>query len=88
MAKRTKRAEKGIEGLKKEIEEHFNKIEEDLLEGNIDRGRYHIKEIDKSLLKALELKIKILGISDDNSVSLFRQRLEELIKRCGEIKGS
>lgn len=58
MAKRAKRIEKGIESLKKEIEEHFDKIEEDIREENIDRGRYHIKEIDKSLLKALEIKIK------------------------------
>ena len=41
--------------LKKEIEEHFAKIEKDIKEGNIDRGKYHIKEIDKSLLKALEI---------------------------------
>ena len=80
MAKRTKRAEKGIESLKKEIENHLKKIENDISEGNIDRGRYHIKEIDKSLLKALELKMKIAGIEDD-SINLFRKRLEELNKR-------
>lgn len=31
MAKRIKRLEKGIESLKKEIEEHFAKIETDIL---------------------------------------------------------
>jgi hypothetical protein len=79
MAKRTKRAEKGIESLKREIENHLGKIEDDLEEGNIDRGKYHIKEIDKSLLTALELKMRIAGVEDD-SVSLFRKRLEELNK--------
>ena len=59
MAKRFKRLEKGVESLKKEIEEHFSKIEEDIKEDKIDRGRYHIKEIDKSLLKALEIKLEI-----------------------------
>ena len=83
MVKRAKRIEKGIESLKKEIEEHFDKIEEDILDKNIDRGRYHIKEIDKSLLKTLELKIKILGIENDNSVLIYRERLEKLRKNLG-----
>ncbi|MDD5192864.1 MAG: hypothetical protein PHH54_03215 [Candidatus Nanoarchaeia archaeon] len=80
MAKRVKRAEKGIESLKKQIEEHFGKIETDIREGNIGRGKYHLKEIDKGLLKALEIKIKILGAEDDNSVQIYRERLEELRK--------
>jgi hypothetical protein len=80
MAKRTKRLEKGAESLKEEIEEHFKKIEEDIKENKIDRGRYHIKEIDKSLLKALEIKIQILGV-EDNSVEIFRKRLEEVKKK-------
>ena len=77
MDKRIKRAQKGIESLKEEIEKHFQKIEEDIFEGNLDRGRYHVKEIDKSLLKALEVKIQILGI-EDNSLEIYRKRLEEL----------
>jgi len=83
MAKRVKRIEKGIESLKKEIEEHFNKIENDILEKNIDRGRYHLKEIDKGLLKALEIKIKTLRIENDNSVLIYRERLEKLRKNLG-----
>lgn len=81
MAKRVKRLEKGIESIKAEIERHFNKIEEDILSNNIDRGKYHIKEIDKSLLTALEIKLKILGIKNDNSVSIYREKLERLRKR-------
>jgi len=77
MAKRAKRAEKGIESLKEEIEKHFEKIEQDIQKNNIDRGRYHFKEIDKSLLTALKLKIEILGKADD-SVEVFKERLEKL----------
>lgn len=80
MAKRVKRAEKGIESLKERIEEHFKNLETDILEENIDRGRYHIKEIDKSLLAALEIKIKILGIKKDTSLKEYRERLEKLRK--------
>ncbi len=80
MAKRVKRAEKGIESLKKEIEIHFKKIEEDFQGGNIDRGKYHLKEIDKSLLKALETKLDISGIQDDNSIQEYKERLEKLKK--------
>ncbi len=82
MVKRAKKVEKGIESLKKEIEKHFIKIEKDVQEDNIDRGRYHIKEIDKSLLKALELKLKILGLKDD-SVKLYRERLDKIKASLG-----
>ncbi len=80
MAKRVKRAEKGTDSLKKQIGEHFEKIERDISEGNIDRGKYHIKEVDKSLLAALELKIKILQIKEDNSVQIYKEKLEKLRK--------
>lgn len=82
MVKRIKRAEKAVESLKKEIEEHFLKIENDIQEDNLDRGRYHIKEIDKSLLKALELKLKIAGL-DDNSIAIYRERLKRIKKSFG-----
>ena len=55
-------------------------MEKDIQESKIERGRYHIKEIDKSLLKALEIKLEILGIKDD-SVSLYRERLDKLRKK-------
>jgi len=87
MVKRAKRAEKGIESLKEQIEEHFDKVEKDVLEGNFDRGRYHIKEIDKSLLKALEIKIQILGIREDDSIQVYKKRLEKLRKVLG-LEGS
>lgn len=77
MAKRSKRLEKGIESLKEEIEKHFAKLEKDIEENQIDRGRYHIKEIDLSLLAALELKMNILHIQDD-SLQIYRERLKVL----------
>jgi len=80
MAKRIKRIEKGTESLKRQIEEHFIKLENDIQGKRVDRGRYHAKEIDKSLLKALEIKIKILGI-DDNSVQIYLERLNNLKKK-------
>ena len=82
MAKRAKRLEKGIETLKEQIEEHFSKIEEDIQENRIERGRYHIKEIDKSLLKTLEIKIEFLGI-EDKSVEIYKEKLNKLKKEFG-----
>ncbi len=84
MVKRTKKVEKGIESLKKQIDGHFLRIEKDIKEGRIERGRYHIKEIDKSLLKALELKIEILGVEDaKRDLKIYRGRLEKLKKKLG-----
>ena len=77
MAKRSKRAKKAIESLIKRIEEHFEKLEQDIKESKIDRGRYHYTEIDKSLLDALEDKIKITG-GDKEIVREYRRRLEKL----------
>ena len=80
MAKRVKRIKKGAESLKREIEEHFAKLEEDIRENRIDRARYHAREIDRSLIKALEIKIKFLG-SQDDSVKIYRKRLDKLKKK-------
>ncbi|MEK6933230.1 MAG: hypothetical protein AABW56_05585 [Nanoarchaeota archaeon] len=77
MVKRTKKIGRGIENLKKQIKGHFSKIEEDIKENRIERGLYHIKEIDKSLLKALELKLGILGIKD-RSVEVYKERLRRI----------
>ena len=80
MAKRVKRIEKGTESLKKEIEEHFAKLEEDIRINRIELGRYHAREIDKSLLKSLEIKLEFLG-KEDGSVEIYRERLNKLMKR-------
>ena len=80
MAKRIKRIKKGAQSLKEEIEKHFLKLEKDLENDNIELGRYHIKEIERGLIKALEIKIDILKI-DDNSVLKYKKRLNELKKQ-------
>ena len=85
MVKRSKRLERGIESLKKEIEEHFGKLDKDIIEKDEILARYHIKEIDKSLINMLENKIDLLG-KDAGSIELmkiFRNRLEEYKKRLG-----
>jgi len=79
MAKRIKRVEKGIESLKSEIEAHFSKVGNDILKGNVELGRYHVKEIDKSLLKSLEIKLEILKIKD-GSLKTYRDRLDKIKK--------
>jgi len=80
MVKRVKRLKKGIESLEEEIEKHFIKLEQDIKDGQIDRGRYHFKEIDKSLLLALERKLEFLKI-ESNLVEQYRKRLGELKRR-------
>ncbi len=74
MARRTKRLEKGVERLKQEIEIHFKKIEEDISKGDFERGRYHTKEISKSLIDALKNKLKILGV-EDSDIKKYEERL-------------
>lgn len=83
MAKRVKRIEKGVESLKKEIEKHFSKLEEDIEAGKVELGRYHVKEIDKSLLRSLEIKLEFLG-GHDRSVETYRERLNKLKKKLIE----
>ena len=82
MVKRVKRLEKGIESLKEEIEKHFEKLRKDIEEENIDLGRYHARELDKSLISSLELKLKILGV-DDNSAKKYRERLNKMKEEFG-----
>jgi len=83
MGKRVKRIAKGAESIKEEIEIHFAKLEKDIEEQNFDLGRYHIKEIDNALLKSLEIKLNILKDKEDNSLEVYRKRLEEAKKKLG-----
>ncbi|MEK6914308.1 MAG: hypothetical protein AABW83_01535 [Nanoarchaeota archaeon] len=85
MTKRSKRLEKGVDSLKRQIENHFNKVEEDIKDNEIYIGRYHIKEIEKSLLFTLERKISIIGFSKENSelIKKYKERLEKLKKEYG-----
>jgi hypothetical protein len=83
MVKRTKRLEKGIESLKEEIEEHFQKLDKDISENNKELGRYHAKEIGRSLILALERKISLLGENPQHSELLkeYKSRLNEYKKK-------
>ena len=77
MAKRIKRLEKGIESLKQEIETHLRKVEEDISKGDFERGKYHTKEISKSLIDALKNKLRILG-EEDSDIEKYEERLRIL----------
>ncbi len=87
MAKRAKRAEKGIESLKKEIEKHFKKIDNDIFEDDGTTARYHIKEIEKSLIANLEKKMLLLSknskenMQDRELLDRFRKKLEKYKKK-------
>lgn len=82
MAKRSKKAKTGIESIKKEIETHFKKIEGDIQSGNLERGRYHAKEIDRSLINSLRHKLKILG-QEDEDIKKYEEKLESLKRKLG-----
>jgi hypothetical protein len=87
MAKRDKKAEKGIESLKKEIEKHFEKLDKDIIENDELTARYHIKEIDRSLIDSLEKKTMLLKENSKESkeskklLSFLRKKLEEYKKK-------
>ena len=85
MVKRTKKLIKGIESLQERIEEHFKKIEEDIASNSLERGRYHASEIDRSLIKALEDKIKILELSEE-VVNIYRKRLKKAKEQLGSLE--
>lgn len=77
MAKRIKRAEKGAESIIKEIEKHLKKLDDDIRERNLERGRYHYKEIDRSLLPSLEIKLRVLG-ENKEIIKVYRKKLDKL----------
>lgn len=83
MVKRTKRLEKGIESIKKEIEEHFLKLGEDITKKNKYLAEYHSKEIENNLIDAIEYKIGILGKEEEYTelIKQYKKILEEFKKR-------
>ncbi|MDO8508998.1 MAG: hypothetical protein Q7S27_04925 [Nanoarchaeota archaeon] len=87
MAKRSKRLKKAIESYKDEIEKHFNKLDKDIEEGGNILARYYIKELDKSLIDALEKKLGLLGEDEETSELLkkYKARLMEYKKKVGEF---
>ncbi len=79
MTKRAKRLEKGLESLKIQIEKHFEKLNQDIIEKNEISARYHIKEISRSLITTLEKKMMLLGETSEDKelISKYREKLEE-----------
>jgi uncharacterized membrane protein (UPF0182 family) len=72
-----KKSLKSIESLKNQIEKHFKKIEKDFQEKNEVLGKYHIKEIDKSLLKALAQEMEFINKIDSELLQRYKQRLQD-----------
>lgn len=85
MVKRSKRLERGIESLKKEIEEQFSKLDEDLIEEDEILAKYHIKEIDKSFIVALEHKMDLINQNNENIelIKEYKNRLGNYKKKFG-----
>jgi hypothetical protein len=83
MAKRSKRIKTGIESIKNEIAAHFKKIEEDIENKDFETGRYHIKEINRSLINALKNKLKILG-KEDEDIKKYEEKIKELENKLGK----
>jgi len=61
MVKRTKRLKISIKSYEKQIKKHFEKLDKDILESDDITAKYHIKEIDKSLIASFEKKIILLS---------------------------
>lgn len=82
MVKRDKRLKKSIESFKEQIEKHFKKLDNDLNKKDEINARYHIKEIDLSLIATLERKMKLLGetAEDRDMLEKFKRKLEEYKK--------
>jgi len=85
MAKRAKRLKSAIESHKAEIERHFDKLDKEINEKEEILARYHIKELDKSLIAVLEYKISLLGATKEDLelIKKCRRRLEEYKKKLG-----
>ena len=84
MVKRSKRLKKGIESFKEEIENHFKKLDINILENDEITAMYHLKEIDKSLITTLEKKMILLGENTKENKDIiinYRKKLEEYKKK-------
>ncbi len=84
MSKRNKRLEKSIESLKNQIEIHLEKLEKDVKENNEILIGYHMKELEKSFLKDLEYRMKLLGKVDHNLIEKYRERISNLDKKLSD----
>ena len=85
MPKRIKRLKSSIDSFKLEIEKHFQKLEKDIEEKNEILARYHVKEIDKSLIDALEYKLGLIGETSKDKILIenYKNRLKEFKEKLG-----
>ena len=69
----------------KAIEKHFEKLEKDINERDEILARYHVKEIDKSLISTLEKKMSLLGeeAKDIELIKIYKNRLEDYKRKLG-----
>ena len=74
------RLKTGIESLKNEIENHLAKLEKDIKENNIEIAEYHSKEIENSLIKEAEHKLKILN-QKDPEIEKYKEKLRNLRRK-------
>jgi len=51
-----------------------------LKKDNFDYARYHVKELDKSLIDSLEKRFEMLGEGDGDIVEVYRNRLRGLVR--------
>ena len=88
MTKRSNRLKKAIESLKEQIEEHFNKLDNDIENNDFELAGYYAREIDKSLVVSLENKINFLGKDsmDEELIKKYRGRLKEYEKKLENIE--
>ena len=85
MVKRTKKLKISIEGYKKQIKRHFEKLDKDILESDEITAKYHIKEIDKSLIASLEKRIILLS-KNNKEVREIKELLNKYKKRLEKYK--
>jgi hypothetical protein len=81
MVKREKRLRKSIVSIKKQIEEHFGKLEKEVENKDWTFARYHLKEIDKSLIDDLEYRMKLLGVVDKDLLERYRRKLGKITQK-------
>jgi hypothetical protein len=89
MVKRIKKLKISIESYKEQIKKHFEKLDKDILEDDEITARYHIKEIDKSLIASLEKKM--IHLSKNNQeveeikelLNKYKQKIKEYKRKLG-----
>ena len=70
--------------MKRQIETHLMKLEEDINEKSKERGEYHSKEIENSLLKEAKHRLDILKKADLD-IQMYEKKLKELNIRLDDL---